>query len=70
MLIGLTYDLRDDHRGSGLSDEAMAEFDSPETIAAIENALHARGHQTQRIGHVRILAQRLAAGDQIGRAHV
>lgn len=64
MLIGLTYDLRDDHRASGLSDEAMAEFDSPETIAAIENALNARGHQTQRIGHVRILAQRLAAGDR------
>lgn len=64
MLIGLTYDLRDDHRGSGLSVEAMAEFDSPETIAAIETALRAAGHQTQRVGHVRILAQRLAAGDR------
>ncbi|WP_264210744.1 D-alanine--D-alanine ligase family protein [Leisingera thetidis] len=64
MLIGLTYDLRDDHQGSGLSDEAMAEFDSPETITAIETALRAAGHQTQRIGHVRILTQRLAAGDR------
>ncbi|MFW8595257.1 D-alanine--D-alanine ligase family protein [Cribrihabitans neustonicus] len=64
MLIGLTYDLRDDYRGSGLSDEAMAEFDSPETIAAIETVLRGQGHQTHRIGHVHSLAQRLAAGDR------
>ncbi|WP_323775717.1 D-alanine--D-alanine ligase [Leisingera sp.] len=64
MLIGLTYDLRDDHQGSGLSNEAMAEFDSPETISAIETVLRSLGHQTQRIGHVRSLAQRLVAGDR------
>jgi D-alanine-D-alanine ligase len=64
MLIGLTYDLRDDYCGQGLSQEALAEFDSPETIAAIETALVAIGHETQRIGHVRALAERLVAGDR------
>jgi len=64
MLIGLTYDLREDHRGAGLSEEALAELDSPETIEAIEAALHAAGHRTERIGHVRALAARLVAGDR------
>ncbi|HET7408849.1 MAG TPA: D-alanine--D-alanine ligase [Paracoccaceae bacterium] len=64
MRIGLTYDLRDDYAGRGLSEEALAEFDSPETVAAIEAALALSGHETDRIGHVRALAARLVAGDR------
>jgi D-alanine-D-alanine ligase len=65
MLIGLTYDLRDDYRDiPGLTEEALAEFDSPETIAAIEEALGSLGYATQRIGNIRSLAARLVAGDR------
>ena len=39
MRIGLTYDLRDDYRALGFSEEAVAEFDSEETIASLEAAL-------------------------------
>lgn len=64
MLIGLTYDLRDDYRELGLSEEDLAEFDSPETVEAIETALRQMGYLTDRIGHVRALADRLVAGDR------
>jgi len=64
MLIGLTYDLREDYAGTGLSDEQLAEFDSPETVQAIATALWAQGHQVDRIGNVRALAARLVAGDR------
>lgn len=64
MLIGLTYDLRDDYADAGLSDEALAEFDSPETVAAIEIALARAGYRTDRIGNIRALASRLVAGDR------
>ena len=62
MRIGLTYDLREDYAGRGLPEEALAEFDSPETIASIEAALEANGHRAERIGHVRALAARLVEG--------
>ena len=63
MRIGLTYDLRDDYRAMGFSEEALAEFDSPETVAAIEDVLCRQGHELDRIGHIRHLVARLAAGD-------
>jgi D-alanine-D-alanine ligase len=62
MRIGLTYDLREDYAGRGLPEEALAEFDSPETIAGLEAALAANGHEPERIGHVRALAARLVEG--------
>ncbi|KNG91936.1 D-alanine--D-alanine ligase family protein [Pseudaestuariivita atlantica] len=64
MLIGLTYDLRDDYAGMGLSEEALAEFDSPETVEALEGALTRAGHRTDRIGNIRALSARLVAGDR------
>ena len=64
MRIGLTYDLRDDYRALGFGEEAVAEFDSPETIAALEAALTRLGFAVDRIGHVRALATRLVAGDR------
>ncbi|MCS6778290.1 MAG: D-alanine--D-alanine ligase [Geminicoccaceae bacterium] len=62
MLIGLAYDLRDDYRAMGFAEEQCAEFDSPETIAALEAALVRLGHRVERIGHVRALAARLVEG--------
>lgn len=62
MLIGLTYDLKDDYRALGFSEAAVAEFDSRETIDAIEGALVSLGHECERIGHVKALAERLVAG--------
>jgi D-alanine-D-alanine ligase len=62
MLIGLTYDLKDDYRALGFSEAALAEFDSRETIDAIDGALGSLGHECERIGHVKALAARLVAG--------
>jgi D-alanine-D-alanine ligase len=64
MLIGLTYDLRNDYLAEGYGEEETAEFDRPETINAIETTLRDLGHQTTRIGHGRALVGRLAAGDR------
>lgn len=62
MNIGITYDLRADYLAAGYGEEETAEFDRPDTIAAIEGALQALGHQTDRIGNVDSLVKRLAAG--------
>jgi D-alanine-D-alanine ligase len=64
MTIGLTYDLRSDYRKEGYSEEETAEFDRESTILSIEEALKHLGYQPDRIGHVRHLIQRLAAGDR------
>jgi D-alanine-D-alanine ligase len=60
--VGLTYDLKDDYLALGFGADEVAEFDSPSTIAAIEDALQALGHEVERVGHVRALAARLVAG--------
>ena len=62
MKIGLTYDLRDDYLRAGHSEEDTAELDAPETIDALESALRSLGHEPDRIGNVRALVTRLAAG--------
>ena len=64
MKIGMTYDLREDYLAQGFSEEETAEFDKPETIAAIDSALQDLGHQTDRIGNMRSLTARLVAGDR------
>lgn len=64
MRIGVTYDLRSDYLAMGMSEEETAEFDSEVTIAAICAALDALGHESERIGNVRRLAERLVAGDR------
>src|SRR5262245_51323165 len=64
MKIGVTYDLRQEYLALGYSPEETAEFDRPDTIVAIEQALRSLGHETDRIGHVRQLVARLAAGDR------
>ncbi len=62
MRIGLTYDLRSEYRALGFAEEEVAEFDREETIEAIERTLQGLGHQTERIGNLRRLVERLAAG--------
>ena len=64
MMIGLTYDLRQEYLDAGYSDEQTAEFDRPDTIEAIEQALDRMGHRTRRIGHIKSLVQKLAAGER------
>lgn len=64
MNIGLTYDLRSDYRSEGYSEEETAEFDRESTVEGIELALQQLGYQTDRIGHVRHLIQRLVKGDR------
>ncbi|MCK6459876.1 MAG: D-alanine--D-alanine ligase [Planctomycetes bacterium] len=62
MLVGLTYDLRADYLAMGYGEEETAEFDRESTIEAIERELLALGHRTERVGHLRRLVERLAAG--------
>lgn len=64
MRIGITFDLREDYARQGYGEEETAEFDHPDTILAIEDALHSLGHGTDRIGQVRALVQRLADGER------
>ncbi|MEK6676803.1 MAG: D-alanine--D-alanine ligase [Planctomycetota bacterium] len=64
MIVGLTYDLRDDYLAEGYGEEETAEFDRPGTIDSIERAIRQLGYETNRIGHVRSLVSRLAAGDR------
>jgi D-alanine-D-alanine ligase len=64
MRVGLTFDLRDDYRRLGLDEESTAEFDSPETINAIQGALLELGHEPIPIGGIQDLARRLAEGER------
>ena len=62
MLIGMTYDLKDDYLKEGYAPELVAECDSIVTIDAIDAALQKLGHQTVRIGNVKALVGYLAEG--------
>lgn len=64
MRIGVTYDLRADYLAMGYGEEETAEFDSEVTIAAICDALSALGHVPVRIGGIRRLTEKLAAGER------
>jgi len=64
MRVALVYDLRDDYRALGFSEEAVAEFDSVETIDALANALQALGCEPVRVGRGQALAARLVEGER------
>jgi D-alanine-D-alanine ligase len=64
LLIGMTYDLRDDYLSEGYTKMETAEFDRPDTIEAIDQALSSLGFKTDRIGSVKTLTKRLSAGDR------
>lgn len=61
--VGLTYDLRDTYLEAGYSEIETAEFDRADTIDSIESALRSHGYETDRIGNIKQLTGRLAAGD-------
>ena len=50
--VGLTYDLKEDYLRLGYTTEQVAEFDSPETIDALDIALTSLGFEVIRIGNI------------------
>ncbi len=62
--IGMTYDLRNDYLKEGFTHEETAEFDLPDTIEAIEKVISDNGYQADRIGNIKALTRRLAAGER------
>lgn len=62
--IGMTYDLRDDYLREGFTHEETAELDLPETIEAIEKVIRDSGYEVDRIGNIRALTRKLAAGER------
>ena len=64
MKIGITYDLRQDYLALGFSEEETAEFDQIGTIDAIDNTLTQLGHETERIGNIWSLTEKLAKGNR------
>ncbi|HWD29725.1 MAG TPA: hypothetical protein VG387_21315 [Rhizomicrobium sp.] len=64
MRIGVTFDLRSDYLAEGYSEEDTAEFDAEVTIDGLCNALAGLGFVPERIGNVKALVKRLAAGDR------
>jgi D-alanine-D-alanine ligase len=62
MKVGMTYDLRQEYLARGFGEEQTAEFDSPVTIEAIDTALRTMGLETERIGSLPSLVERLAGG--------
>jgi D-alanine-D-alanine ligase len=64
MRIGLTYDLRSWYLGRGYTMDETAEFDKEETVAALEETLARLGYETERIGNIFELVEKLAAGER------
>jgi len=64
LLIGFTYDLKDDYLTKGFSLEDAAEFDTLETIDGICNALTELGHRVDKIGGAIHLTERLVKGNR------
>ncbi len=62
--VGLVYDLRTDYLAEGFTEEQAAEFDSEETIAALEETIAALGYAVERIGSAKRLCERLVKGQQ------
>lgn len=51
MKIGLSYDLKDSvYLSQGHPDDALEEYDSPETVNALAAAMEAQGHSVVRLG--------------------
>lgn len=62
LTLALVYDLRSEYLARGYSEEAVAEFDSEETIDLLAAALTRLGHRIVRVGNGRALARCLADG--------
>lgn len=61
--IGITCDLRKDYLARGFSEEETAEFDTPETLSGLSEALIKAGFSVEHIGDLRHLLPRLQKGD-------
>ena len=59
MKVGITYDLREDYLKQGFTMEETAEFDKQDTIDAIDMAVQKAGFNTEKIGNVKALCQKL-----------
>lgn len=64
MKLGLTYDLRDDYLREGFSEEETAEMDNISTIEVLEETIRTLGYDFERIGNVKNLIAKLAAGER------
>jgi len=64
MKVALTYDLRTDYLSQGCKDEDVAEFDSEETVAALDETIRELGYHTERIGNCLSLCSRLVSGQR------
>ncbi len=64
MRIGLTYDLRSWYLERGYTMDETAEFDKEETVAALETTLARLGYETERIGNIFQLVEKLATGNR------
>jgi D-alanine-D-alanine ligase len=64
MRIAVTYDLRKDYLALGYTEEETAEFDSELTVEALCEALTTLGYEPVRVGNIRALVVRLAAGER------
>ncbi len=64
MKIGITYDLREEYLAQGYGEEETAEFDKIETIETIETVLQDLNYTTERIGNIKSLIGKLAAGER------
>jgi D-alanine-D-alanine ligase len=59
IVVGFTYDLKDEYIAAGYSPEEAAEFDTAETIDGITNALTELGYRVEKIGNAKNLIQKL-----------
>ena len=62
--VGLTFDLKEDYLLLGYTTEQVAEFDSVETIDALENVLTSLGFEVIRIGNIFGLVNFLNTGNR------
>lgn len=62
--IGVTFDLRSEYLAQGYSEEETAEFDADVTIDGLCDALEGLGFEPVRIGNVKALVEKLAAGER------
>ncbi len=59
-IVGLTYDIKPDYiLKDSDPEDANAEFDHPDTIEVIKNAIESGGHKVVKIGNVRNLLRRI-----------
>lgn len=62
--VGLTFDLKDDYLKLGYTNEEVAEFDAPETIDALDQAITSLGFEVIRIGNIFSLVNFLNSGNR------